>query len=199
MWNIDVMGIDTYHIVWWFITYSMLGWLIESVYMSICNGKLTNRGFAKGPFCPIYGVGALSVFFLLRNYSDNVFVLYILGAIFATMLEFFTAVIMIRLFGSVWWDYRDKPFNYKGILCMESTVAWGFYTVFLFAFLQLGVMFIVDQIPYPIGLVFGKWIMILYSLDFLYAIYHAKRESIKESIPERVMEVKDAIINRILK
>ena len=55
----------------WFLTYSMMGWLVESIYMSFCNHKITNRGFAKGPFCPIYGFGALTVFFVLRPYSDN--------------------------------------------------------------------------------------------------------------------------------
>ena len=47
---------DLYHFVQWFIIYSFLGWLVESIYMSICNRKLTNRGFAFSPFCPIYGV-----------------------------------------------------------------------------------------------------------------------------------------------
>lgn len=195
MWNLNATGIDTYHVVLWFITYSILGWTIESIYMSICNRKLTNRGFVKGPFCPIYGVGALTVFFLLRNYSDNVFALYIMGAILATMLEFFTAIIMIRLFGTVWWDYTDKPFNYKGVLCLESTVAWGFYTVLLFAFLQRGVMFLADMIPHTVGIILGKWIIAIYAIDFLYAIYQAK----KESIPNSIAEVRAAIVDKIWK
>ena len=57
-----IFGYDFYHVLLWFLAYSMLGWLVESIYMSICNRKLTNRGFARGPICPIYGVGALTVF-----------------------------------------------------------------------------------------------------------------------------------------
>ena len=66
-----MLGIDLYHITQWFLAYSILGWVVESIYMSICNRRLTNRGFVRGPFCPIYGVGALSVFFLLRPFCHN--------------------------------------------------------------------------------------------------------------------------------
>ena len=50
MWTKEMFGTDVYHLVAAFIIYSMLGWLVESIYMSICNKKLTNRGFGKGPF-----------------------------------------------------------------------------------------------------------------------------------------------------
>ena len=63
MWTRNFFGIELYYIIQWFLIYSMLGWLVESVYMSICNRKLTNRGFVRGPFCPIYGFGALIVYF----------------------------------------------------------------------------------------------------------------------------------------
>ena len=59
MWDIQLFGMDLYHLVAAFVLYSMIGWLVESIYMSICEKKITNRGFARGPFCPIYGVGAL--------------------------------------------------------------------------------------------------------------------------------------------
>ena len=43
----------------YFIIYSVLGWIIESIYRSICERKVINTGFLKGPFCPIYGIGAV--------------------------------------------------------------------------------------------------------------------------------------------
>ena len=135
-WNRMILGFDSYHVILWFLLYSILGWIVESIYMSICNRKLTNRGFAKGPFCPIYGVGALTVYFVLRPYSSNGFLLFLLGSLLATALELLTGIIMKRIFGEIWWDYHEKPFNYKGILCLESSIAWGFYTLFLFLFLQ---------------------------------------------------------------
>ena len=47
----------------YFILYSFLGWCCESVYCSVIQRKWVNRGFLNGPFCPVYGFGALLVFF----------------------------------------------------------------------------------------------------------------------------------------
>ena len=156
-WNRMILGFDSYHVILWFLLYSILGWIVESIYMSICNRKLTNRGFAKGPFCPIYGVGALTVYFVLRPYSSNGFLLFLLGSLLATALELLTGIIMKRIFGEIWWDYHEKPFNYKGILCLESSIAWGFYTLFLFLFLQRFVEGVVARIPFLVGKIVGRF------------------------------------------
>ena len=175
-WNRRIFGLSGYHVVLWFLVYSLMGWIVESVYMSICNRKLTNRGFAKGPFCPIYGVGALTVFFLLRPYSDQPFQLFLLGMILATAIEFITAVIMNRIFGEIWWDYKDKPFNYKGILCLESSIAWGVYTVILFVFLQGFVEGIVNRIPFAIGRILGSLIIFAVVIDYIIVLRHEMKE-----------------------
>ena len=61
MWNYEILGTDIYHLLAAFVLYSILGWALESTYMSFCNHKLTNRGFGKGPFCPIYGSGGIII------------------------------------------------------------------------------------------------------------------------------------------
>lgn len=77
MWTHAVYGTDLYHFIQWFILYSFMGWVVESIYMSFCNRKLTNRGFAFSPFCPIYAVGALSVYGMLRPLEGQYVVLYL--------------------------------------------------------------------------------------------------------------------------
>ena len=187
-WNRIIFGIDGYEVVMWFLTYSMMGWLVESIYMSFCNHKITNRGFAKGPFCPIYGFGALTVFFVLRPYSDNSILLFFLGSFLATTLEFLTALVMKHIFGEIWWDYHEKPFNYRGIICMESSIAWGFYTLFLFMFLQNIVAAFVAMIPVRAGRVIGNLILIGYIMDFSATIYRQKKENLQESMDEEQIQ-----------
>lgn len=187
-WNRIIFGIDGYEVVMWFLTYSMMGWLVESIYMSFCNHKITNRGFAKGPFCPIYGFGALTVFFILRPYSDNSILLFFLGSFLATTLEFLTALVMKRIFGEIWWDYHEKPFNYRGIICLESSIAWGFYTLFLFMFLQNIVAAFVAMIPVRAGRVIGNLILIGYIMDFSATIYRQKKENLRESMDEEQIQ-----------
>lgn len=187
-WNRIIFGIDGYEVVMWFLTYSMMGWLVESIYMSFCNHKITNRGFAKGPFCPIYGFGALTVFFVLRPYSDNSILLFFLGSFLATTLEFLTALVMKRIFGEIWWDYHEKPFNYRGIICLESSIAWGFYTLFLFMFLQNIVAAFVAMIPVRAGRAIGNLILIGYIMDFSATIYRQKKENLRESMDEEQIQ-----------
>lgn len=201
-WNRIIFGIDGYEVVMWFLTYSMMGWLVESIYMSFCNHKITNRGFAKGPFCPIYGFGALTVFFILRPYSDNSILLFFLGLFLATTLEFLTALVMKRIFGEIWWDYHEKPFNYRGFICLESSIAWGFYTLFLFMFLQNIVAAFVAMIPVRAGRVIGNLILIGYIMDFSATIYRQKKENLQESMDEeqiqQIEQAKDKMKDKFL-
>ena len=45
----------------YFVVYSFMGWLYESMYCTIKGGKWENRGFLYGPICPIYGAGAVAL------------------------------------------------------------------------------------------------------------------------------------------
>ena len=140
-------GYDLYHLVACFFLFSVIGWMVESIYISLCNRKLTNRGFMTGPFCPIYGVGATLGYIILHPFADNIVALYIIGALLATAFEFLVAKLMMKLFGEVWWDYNDKFCNYKGVICLESTLAWGLYAVIIITFLFDKVISFVDRYP----------------------------------------------------
>ena len=142
----------------------------------------------KVRFARFYGFGALTVFFILRPYSDNSILLFFLGSFLATTLEFLTALVMKRIFGEIWWDYHEKPFNYRGIICLESSIAWGFYTLFLFMFLQNIVAAFVAMIPVRAGRAIGNLILIGYIMDFSATIYRQKKENLQESTDEEQIQ-----------
>ena len=108
----------------WFFIYSFLGWAMECVVIRIQLGRWENRGFARLPFCVIYGFGTFIAFNIFKPIEHNYIALFILGSICATAFEYATAQVMLKLFGKVWWNYDHRPFNYKGILCLESTIGW---------------------------------------------------------------------------
>ncbi len=193
MWTRGLLGTDIYHIIMWFIVYSVLGWLVESIYMSFCNHKITNRGFAKGPFCPIYGFGAVSGYFILQPITNHCVLLYITGAVLATIFEFLVAKLMLLLFGEVWWDYNDKPLNYKGIICLESTIAWGFYAIILCKFLQKTVMTYSERIPENIGIIICKCVLVIFALDFGCQFARALRSNLSDKYLDRVEKVRDKV------
>ncbi|MDE7266808.1 MAG: putative ABC transporter permease [Lachnospiraceae bacterium] len=170
MWlnNYYFAGYDLYHLIACFFLFSIIGWMVESMYMSFCNKKLTNRGFMTGPFCPIYGVGATLGYIILHPLAKHVVALYIVGALLATIFEFLVARLMLKLFGEVWWDYNEKFCNYKGIVCLESTLAWGLYAVIIITFLFDKVMSFVDRWPFEWGIKTIALICVMGVFDFGY-------------------------------
>lgn len=160
-------GFDYYLFFNCFYIYSFLGWVMECIVLSIQDKTFVkNTGFVRGPFCTIYGAGALGAYFILKPVSENIVVLFICGMALATLLEYVTAVVMTRLFGDFWWDYDNKPFNYKGILCLESSLGWGFLTVLLFHLFQPLVESIVSLYPVSLGKIAVTIISIVYFIDF---------------------------------
>lgn len=180
MWTQELLGTDLYHVIAAFLIYSLLGWLAESIYMSFCNRKITNRGFSKGPFCPIYGFGGVIGYAMLHSFAGDYLKLYIVGALMATAFEYLVGRLMIRLFGELWWDYHDKPCNYKGIICLESTVAWGFYAMIIVLFLNHKVMEFIDAYSVELG---QRTCMIVFTvvlIDFIYHLLVALGVNVKE-------------------
>ena len=130
-----------------FFTWGVLGWCVESLYISWMNKKWTNRGYLFAPFCPIYGFGEFFGYKLLLLLPHNYILYFVIGTVFCTLLELAVAKFMIWKTGYLWWDYTKRPFNYKGILCLESTLAWGVYAVAEMWFLHDGAMKLLGMIP----------------------------------------------------
>ncbi len=183
-YNVLGTGVDVYHVICWLFIFSFLGWVVESIYMSICEKKLVNRGFMFGPFCPIYGVGASAAYFFLRFLDGNYIAIYIVSAVTATIFEYLVAKLMIHQFGDFWWDYNEKPFNYKGILCLESTLAWGLYGVVFMAFIYDGVNALVDRVPRNLMLTVLGLIFVIETFDFAYHFLKAKEYDVPENVAE---------------
>ncbi|NCC08375.1 MAG: hypothetical protein EOM30_10160 [Clostridia bacterium] len=156
-----------------FFMYSFFGWAMECLYIRATEGFWENRGFVHAPFCIIYGFGGMLGYVLLKPFSDNYINLYIAGAILATVFELLTAHLMRRLFGTVWWDYNEKFLNYKGVICLESTLGWGVISVLLFAVLQRGIFSIVMRIPRETAPVIAGFLVLAYSIDFAVSVHTA--------------------------
>lgn len=139
-----------YSVIQWlffFYFYCFFGWVFESTYVSICKRKFVNRGFMRGPFLPIYGSGAIMMLVVSMPFQDNLFLTYLAGCVGATLLELVTGLTMEALFKVRYWDYSKQKFNYKGVICLSSTLAWGGLTIFMTAFLHKLVEKVVFKIP----------------------------------------------------
>lgn len=169
-----------------FFTYSLLGYVMECIVLSIENRQLvTNRGFTRHlPFCIIYGFGALIGFGLLQPFRGNMFMLFAAGAISATIFEYLVAWVQIRLFGDFWWDYNDKRFNYKGILCLESTLGWGVVAIVIIMALHDFVVGLVRMVPGPVRGPAAALLVLAYLTDFIYSARIARRRRMEAQTAE---------------
>ncbi len=169
MWDVKILGVSLYLLLNNIIIYSVIGWIWESCFVSVQEHKLVNRGYVTGPVCTIYGVGATTLYLLLRPFSGNYILLFLAGAILATTLEYITAVVMEAIFHTSWWDYSNQRFNYKGRICLSSTIAWGGGSVLLFIVLQPAVNRVIGLYSESVGRVMVIIIAIIYAIDFTFA------------------------------
>lgn len=143
-----------------FALYSLLGWACESAYCSIPAKKFINRGFLNGPFCPVYGVGALLVIFLLRPFTQNIVVLFVFGVVVTSVLEYITGFLLEKLFHTTWWDYSKRKFNIKGRVCLRNSLLFGVLSVLLMHFINPFVEQLENWIP--------QWMLPIAAFLFLF-------------------------------
>ena len=116
-------NIVTYFLL--FMIYSVAGWIMEVTCKSFEAKKFINRGFMIGPYCPIYGWGAIFITILLKRYISDWIVLFFMSMITCGILEYLTSYVMEKIFHARWWDYSRRKYNINGRICLETLVPFG--------------------------------------------------------------------------
>lgn len=155
--------------LYWLI-YSLLGWLVETIYCSVPQGHFVERGFLNGPICPIYGFGAIFVLSVLEPYINNILAVFILGMISTSILEYVTSYIMEKLFKMKWWDYSDHKFNIRGRVCLLNSVLFGILCVVLTELIHPPIKFLVNGIPLTLKYISIALISLITSVDFFASV-----------------------------
>src|SRR5574344_283707 len=108
-----------------FLIYAICGWIIEVIAFKVENHKLVNRGFLFGTYCPITGIGCILCIFLLNKFKSYPLVVFLLGMILTSGLEYLTSYIMEKVFHARWWDYSKAKFNINGRVKLINSIAFG--------------------------------------------------------------------------
>lgn len=114
-----------YQLIFFFIIYSIAGWILESIYKSILEKKPINSGFMFGPYCPIYGFGAIIMIALLQNIKSDITLLFIVSFVVLTLWEYVVGVILEKVYHTKYWDYSNNRININGRVCLLNSVYWG--------------------------------------------------------------------------
>ena len=109
-----------------FFLYAFVGYLCEIISVSQKTHHFTlSRGYLIGPYLPVFGMGAILMITLLQQYSDDVIVLFVMSLTICCLLEYFTSLIMEKIFKARWWDYKKRKFNINGRVCLETIIPFG--------------------------------------------------------------------------
>ncbi len=114
----------------WFMIYSFIGWVWEEIVCGIKAKKLLNRGFMSGPYCPVYGFGAL-IYIWLMHFLDTPVEMFFIGGVLACTLEYFTSYIMEKLFKARWWNYSNRFLNINGRVCFIGFIAFATFAALM--------------------------------------------------------------------
>ncbi len=153
-----------------FTAYSMIGWTAETLLCSVAAGKFVNRGFLSGPFCPIYGFGALLISAALGPVQDNLPVLFLSAVVLTSALEYLTGFALETLFHAKYWDYSTRRCNLQGRVCLGNALAFGLGGVLTLRVLQPALLLLIGLIPPLLQAVAGCVLLAYFLLDTVFTV-----------------------------
>ena len=130
--SFSILGISIWRIFAYFIVYSILGYIIETLFGIVTKGVWESRkSFLYGPFCAIYGLGAVIMIVFLHKYRKQYNTLFVSGFIIGSIVEYLVSLIGEMILHVKWWDYSDMPININGRICVYFSIFWGFLSIYL--------------------------------------------------------------------
>ncbi len=186
--------ITTEKYFFWFVLYSMVGWVYESIVESIRHKKPVNRGFLFGPYIPIYGIGAL-LDVLLLGWIPNPILLFFAAAVLTCIIEFIISVVLEKIFHRRWWDYNDFKFvffgktfnvgrfNIKGRVCLAGFLAFGTLSIVLVYLIHPLLSNLTDGIPINVFHIIVGIMLVLIITDIICSVIRIVR---KKDLPSSV-------------
>lgn len=127
-----ILNFSPWRILAYFIIYSFLGYIFETIFGMMTKGVVESRqSFLYGPFCCIYGVGAVFMTFILQYFNKNQNTLFLAGLIAGSIVEYSVSFFSEKIFNVIWWDYSNMPLNINGRICALYSIFWGFLAIYL--------------------------------------------------------------------
>ena len=148
-----------------FFIYAIFGWLMEVTCKLIEKKKFINRGFLIGPYCPIYGWGAILITILLKKYINDPIALFVMAIVICSILEYLTSYFMEKLFHARWWDYSQRKFNINGRICLRTMIPFGLLGCFMMYISNPFILGIVEKVPENILLISCIFLVLIFMVD----------------------------------
>ena len=174
----------------WFVFYSVIGGIYETLLCSIEQKRFINRGFLNGPYCPIYGCGAILNILILGEIQDPL-LLFPAAVLLTGVLEYLTSWGMEELFHARWWDYSEKRFNINGRVCLAGAIAFGAFSLVQIKYLHPPISSYIAMIPDNMRFVISLTLFTLLFIDTVYTI--TKFSELEEVLQDAADLIDDAV------
>ena len=153
-----------------FVLYSFLGWFCETIFCSIAQRKFINRGFLNGPFCPIYGFGALLTLNLFGRYADDLLALFLLSVVVTSAVEYVTSFLLEKLFHLSLWDYSGRKWNLNGRVCLRNSLLFGLLSVLVVKIIHPEVLRFFTLMPEWLGILLIVVLTLYFIVDLAISV-----------------------------
>lgn len=137
---------------WNFVIYSFFGFLLEITFARVTGGRADRKCLLLLPLCPVYGLGGSAVLLLTPLAEHSPLLLFFLGGITATVVEYAMAAWYEEGLGVSFWDYTGMPGNVRGRVCLPFSIAWGTLSLGLVYWVHPVVEWLEQWIPLPVTL-----------------------------------------------
>ncbi len=165
--RVFAQGLCIHKLFWVFLICALLGDWIETVYVWATAGILMSRSsLLYGTFSVVWGLGGVLftiVLSPLRERSDR-FVFFggfLLGGAYEYLCSVFTEIV----FGTVFWDYSDMPFNIQGRTNLLFMFFWGVMALVWVKAVDPVFNRGIEKIPPVLGTVLTWILAVLMALD----------------------------------
>lgn len=130
--------VTVHQMFWYFLIFSILGLVIETLYCYFTMGILESRkGFIWGPFCPVYGVcGAILIYILDKMNLKSIIKLFVAGFIIGSIGEYILSYILESIYGIRFWNYEYLQYNLNGRISFIFSIYWGILAIILIKFVK---------------------------------------------------------------
>ena len=156
-------GCCFYKLAGLFFIGSFLGDLVETIFCYVRSGVLMSRSsVVYGPFSIVWGFGcALLTAFLYKYRDKSDRYIFVYGTVLGGAYEYICSVLSELVFGTVFWDYSEIPFNLGGRINLLYCFFWGIAAVVWLKILYPTLSSWIEKLPVRTGTVL-TWVMVVF-------------------------------------
>jgi uncharacterized membrane protein len=183
--SVFAAGCSLTKLIWLFVIAALLGDLIETIFCRLTAGVWMSRSsLIYGPFSVVWGLGAVmftSLLYRYRNKSEGY--LFVAGTVLGGAYEYFCSVFTELVFGTVFWDYSEIPFNLAGRINLLYCFFWGIAAVAWMKLCYPRLSRWIERIPKNVGRICTVLLVVFMVLNILISGIALARYEQRHSTP----------------